>query len=169
VALTLLRCVSWLSRDDLATRNGHAGPMMFTPGAQMIGRWAFEYSIIPHEGNWMSGYRGAHRFARPLRAIRVPGGTGEMPRQKSLLRLDGEGVELSALKPAEDDDAIVVRVYNIADESGAGLIALSEPVAGVEAVNLNEEDAGPVVVQGGAVRLDFAPNQISTFRFLPRR
>lgn len=169
LALTLLRCVSWLSRDDLATRNGHAGPMMYTPGAQMIGRWAFEYSIIPHEGNWMTAYRSAHRFARPLRAIRVPGGTGEMPRQKSLLRLDGEGVELSALKPDEDDDAIVVRVYNIADEPGAGIIALSEPVASVEAVNLNEEDAGPVVVQGGAVRLDLAPNQISTFRFLPRR
>ncbi|MEK7247760.1 MAG: glycoside hydrolase family 38 C-terminal domain-containing protein, partial [Chloroflexota bacterium] len=169
LALTLLRCVSWLSRDDLATRKGHAGPMMHTPGAQMIGRWAFEYSIIPHEGNWMRAYREAHRFARPLRAIRVPGGTGEMPRQKSLLRLDGEGVELSALKPAEDDDAIVVRVYNIADEPSAGIIALSEPVAGVEAVNLNEEDAGPVVVQGGAVRLDLAPNQISTFRFLPRR
>lgn len=165
VALTLLRCVSWLSRDDLRTRPGHAGPMMFTPGAQMIGRWAFEYSIIPHEGDWTAAYREAHRFARPLRAIRVPGGAGQMPRQKSLLRLDGEGVELSALKPAEDENAIVVRVYNISDEPSAGIIAVGEPVAGVEAVNLNEEDAGPVVIQGGAVRLDMAPNQISTYRF----
>jgi alpha-mannosidase len=99
----------------------------------------------------------------------VSGGSGQMPRQKSLLRLDGDGVELSALKPAEDGDAIVVRVYNIGDQPGAGIIALSEPVSSVEAVNLNEEDAGPVVVQGGAVRMDMAPNQISTFRFLPRR
>jgi alpha-mannosidase len=169
LALTLLRCVSWLSREDLATRNGHAGPMMYTPGAQMIGRWAFEYAIIPHQGDWMTAYGEAHRFSRPLRAIRVPGGSGEMPRQKSLLRLDGEGVELSALKPAEDDGAVVVRVYNIGDEPSAGIIALGEPVGSVEAVNLNEEDAGPVVVQGGAVRLDMAPNQISTFRFIPRR
>jgi alpha-mannosidase len=168
VALTLLRCVSWLSREDLRTRNGHAGPMMHTPGAQVIGRCGFDYSVIPHEGDWMNAYREAHRFARPLKAIRVSGGTGEMPRQKSLLRLDGEGVTLSALKPAEDDNAVIVRVYNISDKPAAGIVALGEPVAHVEAVNLNEEDAGPVVVQGGAVRLDMAPNQIETYRFQPR-
>jgi hypothetical protein len=33
IALTLLRCVGWLSRDDLSTRRGHAGPYMATPGA----------------------------------------------------------------------------------------------------------------------------------------
>jgi alpha-mannosidase len=169
IALTLLRCVSWLSRDDLRTRRGHAGPMMHTPGAQMTGRWGFDYSVIPHGGDWKHAYREAHRFARPLRAVRVSGGAGDLPRQKSLLRLDGEGVALSVLKPAEDDGAIVVRAYNILDGPTAGIIALGEPVSGVEAVNLNEEDAGPVVVQGGAVRSDMAPNQIETYRFLPRR
>jgi len=169
VALTLLRCVSWLSREDLRTRNGHAGPMMYTPGAQMIGRWTFEYSIIPHEGDWQAFYQEAHRFNRPLRAIRIPGGAGELPREKPLLRLDGEGIALSTLKPAEDDDATVVRVYNISDHPGSAIISLREPISEVEAVDLNEENAGPVVVQGGAVRLDLAPNQIATFRFLPRK
>ena len=169
LALTLLRCVSWLSRDDLATRKGHAGPMMYTPGAQMFGRWGFEYSIIPHAGGWLNTYQEAHRFARPLRAVRVGGGTGQMPAQKSLLRLDGEGVELSALKPAEDGDGIIVRVYNIGDEASAGIIAVGEPVSSVEAVNMNEEDSGPVVIQGGRVRLDMGPNQITTFSYTPRR
>lgn len=169
VALTLLRCVSWLSRADLATRRGHAGPMMHTPGAQMFGRWGFEYSIIPHGGDWTSAYQEAHRFARPLRAVRVSGGTGELPAQKSLLRVDGEGVEMSALKPAEDGDGVIVRVYNIGDGPSAGIIAVGEPVSGVEAVNMNEEEAGPVVIQGGRVRLDMGPNQISTFRYTPRR
>src|SRR3990172_94740 len=48
IALTLLRCVEWLSRQDLATRHGHAGPGMHTPGAQMQGRWKFQCSLIPH-------------------------------------------------------------------------------------------------------------------------
>ncbi|MCK9518082.1 MAG: hypothetical protein M0R74_03480, partial [Dehalococcoidia bacterium] len=34
-ALTLLRCVGWLSRDDLRSRRGGAGPMIATPDAQM--------------------------------------------------------------------------------------------------------------------------------------
>ncbi len=32
IALTLLRCVGWLSRDDLPTRKGPAGPVVETPG-----------------------------------------------------------------------------------------------------------------------------------------
>jgi len=50
IALTLLRCINWISRDDFEERRGHAGPMASTPGAQMIGRWMFDYSIIPHVG-----------------------------------------------------------------------------------------------------------------------
>jgi alpha-mannosidase len=48
IALTLLRCINWISRDDFEERKGHAGPMSPTPGAQMIGQWTFDYSIIPH-------------------------------------------------------------------------------------------------------------------------
>ncbi len=47
IAVTLLRCVGWLSRDDFSTRNGHAGPFLETPGAQMPGIWTvrlFHYS-----------------------------------------------------------------------------------------------------------------------------
>jgi len=37
LALTLLRSVGWLSRDDLDCRPGHAGPGYATPGAQCLG------------------------------------------------------------------------------------------------------------------------------------
>ena len=37
ILLTLLRCVGWLSRSDLATRRGGAGPELETPDAQELG------------------------------------------------------------------------------------------------------------------------------------
>ena len=46
IAVTLLRSVGWLSRDDFATRKNHAGPFLETPKAQTIGEWEFDYSII---------------------------------------------------------------------------------------------------------------------------
>ena len=49
VALTLLRCVGWLSRDDLHCRRGHAGPGLSTPGAQCPGRHTFEYALVPFD------------------------------------------------------------------------------------------------------------------------
>ncbi len=43
--LTLLRSVGWLSRDDLITRKGYAGPFIETPGAQCLGKHKFRFSL----------------------------------------------------------------------------------------------------------------------------
>jgi len=165
LALTLLRCVSWLSRADLRNRKGHAGPGMYTPGAQMIGRWTYDYALIPHEGVWQNAFGEAHRFARPLRTVRVPSGTGEWPREKSLLSIPNTDVVLSTVKLAEDSDGVVARVYNIASESTAAGMTLREPFGSVHEVDLNEENERPAVQQGGTVRLGLSPNQIVTLLF----
>jgi mannosylglycerate hydrolase len=46
LAITLLRCVEWLSRDDFKTRSSHAGPEMNTPGSQCLGSHIFEFSLV---------------------------------------------------------------------------------------------------------------------------
>ncbi|MBA4380727.1 MAG: hypothetical protein C0393_08665, partial [Anaerolinea sp.] len=91
IALTLLRCVGWLSRDDFANRKGHAGPFLPTPGAQMIGKWTFDYSIIPHAVGWDSipptdsrqdgilPYDQAYAFEAPLRAASTGLHDGALP------------------------------------------------------------------------------------------
>ncbi|HXM57585.1 MAG TPA: glycoside hydrolase family 38 C-terminal domain-containing protein, partial [Candidatus Dormibacteraeota bacterium] len=52
LAVTLLRAVGWLSRDDLLTRVRGAGPQRPTPDAQMLGPVEAEYAIVPHAGGW---------------------------------------------------------------------------------------------------------------------
>ncbi len=55
LAITLLRCVEWLSRDDFKTRNSHAGPQLRTPGAQCLGNHTFELSLVIEgaKTNWL--------------------------------------------------------------------------------------------------------------------
>jgi alpha-mannosidase len=168
IALTLLRCVSWLSRDDLPERPGHAGPGMYTPGAQMPGRWTFEYSIIPHQGTWPTAYAEAHRFARPLRAMRVSGGRGEWPTERSLLAIDHPHVVMSTVKQAEDDGGTIVRVYNIGDEPAEARVTLVEPHGKVRLVDLNEEHGQAIKEKDGATALSLRQNQITTLKFDPR-
>jgi alpha-mannosidase len=167
IALTLLRCVEWLSRADLNTRKQHAGPGMHTPGAQMQGRWKFQYSLIPHEGGWEAAFQHAHNFARPMRAIRTSRGRGELPPEASLIEIEPATVILSALKVAEDDGSTIVRVYNIANEPVEARIRLRLPYAEVERVDLNEENR----VQWGAhkhvIPVKLKPNEIATLRFTP--
>lgn len=55
LGVTLLRCVGWLSRDDLSTRYKHAGPPLETPEAQCLGKYAFEYAVVAHTGDWLEG------------------------------------------------------------------------------------------------------------------
>ena len=53
ILLTLLRCVGWLSRSDLATRRGGAGPELETPDAQELGEHRFEFSVATFRGSYL--------------------------------------------------------------------------------------------------------------------
>jgi alpha-mannosidase len=142
--------------------------MMYTPGAQLPGRWTFAYALIPHAGGWEHAWQEAHRFARPLRAVRVSGGTGSLPGEKSLVSIDHPQIVPSSIKLAEDEDSLqLVRVHNIADEptSRAYLRAGAVPDGG--GGRLNEENPRPAIVQGGGVRVALRQNEIETLRFSP--
>jgi mannosylglycerate hydrolase len=170
IALTLLRCVGWLSRADIRTRRGPAGPSLEAPGAQMPGRWTFHYSLIPHAGDWETSFEEAHRFARPLRAVRTGQGSGGLPPEGSLVDIEPRALVLSSLKLAEDGDSVVARVYNTSGASQEGRLRLlprpgKPPHASAEVVNLNEEFLAGADADDGWVKLSARPNQIINVRF----
>ncbi|MFW9901533.1 MAG: alpha-mannosidase [Candidatus Thorarchaeota archaeon] len=69
-AVTLLRCVEWLSRDDFASRMSHAGSGFKTPGAQCLGKHSFELSIITSsKSDWLASeiHLRGKEFNNPLR------------------------------------------------------------------------------------------------------
>ncbi len=165
IALTLLRSVGWLSRNDFPSRKGHAGPHLATPAAQCPGRHVFEYSIVPHRGGWQRAYAEAHRFATPLRARWQREGSGLLPGSVSLLDLQGNGLVVTALKRAEDGDGAVVRLYNTLDRRATGRLRLTEPWRRARIVDMKEDHLGPADVSNGPVRLSLRPNEIVTLRF----
>lgn len=112
VYLTLLRCVGWLSRDDLSTRRGHAGPPYETPEAQCLGTHRFEYAVYTYPGHWEEGEvtRAAQEFTAPPLAISVEGRGS--PVSRDFLSLRPAGAVLSAVKLPEEGDGLVIRVYN---------------------------------------------------------
>ena len=114
--LTLLRCVGWLSRKDLVSRDGNGGWTLATPGAQEQGERAFEFAIFPHGGaSAQELYARAQEYVSGVYALmtsRVP----ERPaRGRELVRISAPGVFLSALKRAEDGNGYVARVVNMSD------------------------------------------------------
>lgn len=142
VALTLLRCVGWLSRDDLATRRGSAGPILPTPGAQMAGRCVFEYALLPHSGGWETVFHQAHWFANPMRAVRTHAHGGLLPAVASFIDVQPPTVVVSAIKPTEEGEGFVVRCFNIIDSPVTAQISILNRLARAERVSLNEESQG---------------------------
>ncbi|MGA2285315.1 MAG: glycoside hydrolase family 38 C-terminal domain-containing protein [Dehalococcoidia bacterium] len=164
LALTLLRCVGWLSRPDLSPRTGPAGPTIETPEAQCLGRHVFEYAVAPHEGGWENAMAEAHCFARPLRAA-VSSGLGALPPAASLVEVKPAGLVVSAIKTAEDGSGVVVRVYNAGDRAVRGAIRFVQSHDRVDIVNLNEEPLQEAAVEDGSVRLRLRRNEVVSLLF----
>ena len=165
-ALTLLRCVGWLSRDDLSVRRGHAGPGMETPGAQMMGKWIFEYSMIPHAGDWRTAFQQAYAFSTPLRAFPEQMHPGELPAQGSFVSHTPAEFVLSAVKEAEDGSGWLVRGYNITDSPLEVSLQPLKHCSGATMANLAEESLKPLsIMEDGRVHFQVGPYQVITVRF----
>jgi hypothetical protein len=134
LALTLLRCVGWLSRDDLATRPGGAGPGVETPDAQCLGRHEFDYAV----GIGAERRTDAElvRASAHFRFGALVGPPGVRPPR---LAVRGD-VAFAALKPAEDADGAVLRVYNPGGEGVALEVGWPGPV---QPVRLDEVTTAP--------------------------
>jgi alpha-mannosidase len=116
LGLTLLRCVGWLSRDDLATRYKHAGPPLETPEAQCLGSHRFEYAVMPHQGDWLAGRvaQEAEAFITPVYSAPLNAARAAVPARQSFYRLEPPELLFSACKRSEDGQALVLRGYNTA-------------------------------------------------------
>jgi mannosylglycerate hydrolase len=143
VAITLLRCVEWLSRGDLSTRQGHAGPMEYTPEAQCQGHSEFDYALVPHRGTWESEnalvLNEAQKFNTPIKTcnIEVEQHEGNIHSSTAYVSVEPAEIILSALKCSKE--GIVVRVYNPLRHSVNAKIMPGFAFAHVYMANLLEE------------------------------
>jgi mannosylglycerate hydrolase len=177
VALTLLRAVEWLSRGDLTTRRGHAGPALLTPGGQCLGDHTFEYALVPHAGWWdgasMEVANAAEDFEAGLRAVATGTHEGALPAVWASVTLAPPELALSALKRAEREDGLVLRVYNPTARPVSASVRLPRPFRAVRLVNLNEDElpeteaaAHQLAREGDdAVRLGVRAGEIVTLLF----
>jgi len=170
VYVTLLRAVGWLSRGDLVTRRGHAGPAIPTPDAQCKRKMTFELSIIPHKGDWKASksYVEAGNFTAPLLSVYAPLNRGKAPATLKVASIDPPLV-VTALKKAEDNEWSILRFYNVGSEETEAEIKIGLPFQEAWLANLNEEPLEKVRAENGLLRLKVQPHKIVTLMLKPPR
>ena len=142
--LTLLRGTSW--PDDQAD----------------LGRHRFTYSLMPHAGDWVAAQtvRRAAELNVPLRALPGRSAASTVP----WLSVEGAGAIAETLKPAEDGDGWIVRVYEPHGARGKVTLTPARRLASVVETNLVEDDEGDIPLQDGGFTASLSPFQIRTFR-----
>lgn len=191
IALTLLRAVGWLSRDDLWVRRIAAGPLVPTPGAQCPGPYRYRYAILPHAGDWRAVYPVAYNYNAPVmvrradthagldlremnitrddparvRAIPWPRG-GPLPAELRVIAVEPGALVLSAVRRSERD-TLIVRCYNITRQPVHGTIRYGLPVREAYRTNLAEERLVPLALDGGSVTVEVRGGEVITVEFVP--
>nr|NIN68447.1 hypothetical protein [Anaerolineae bacterium]NIN98542.1 hypothetical protein [Anaerolineae bacterium]NIQ81438.1 hypothetical protein [Anaerolineae bacterium] len=166
IALTLLRCVGWLSRDDLSCRRGHAGPEVETPEAQCLGTHSFDYALIPHTGDWRTALNEAYAFNAPLRGIVTDRHAGTLRLEGSFVKISPSCLTISAIKNPEEGEGLVVRFHNTEDHEVKAEVCLYWLYDRASLVNLNEEELRELPVDDqGKVSLPVRGKEIVTFKF----
>jgi len=155
VALTLLRCFGTAGNPTETFVPQHL--------AQCQGTHTFRYAAMPHAGGWKDSkvVQAAGRFTAPLRAMVSTGRTGgTLPARHSFLGIDNDGFIVTALKKAEDGDALVLRGYNPTDKALELTVTLPPAANSASLVTLEEMPVRELKIADGRVKFSAAKGEI---------
>jgi alpha-mannosidase len=167
MVFTILRGAGELSRNDLPTRPGHAGWPTATPDGQCLGTDRVELGVVAVGTRDLETGEALPELWEdvflPTRARWLRDADLGPPRRAGAT-LDGRGLVLSAVKPAQAGSGMIVRCYNARGERVVGAWRLPDTIRTAHRVRADERAAEPLVVEGRGhtVRFLAEPHEIVT-------
>ncbi|MGB9595758.1 MAG: alpha-mannosidase [Candidatus Poribacteria bacterium] len=164
LSLTLLRSVGWIGREFFVT----ATYKIPTPDAQCLGKYEFEYAIYPHSGTWETAksWIYAHNFNAPLEVVETDIHSGNLANSFSLFSIEPSEIIVSAIKKAENDSAMIIRLFNISDRQIIAKLTTFQPIKKATIVNMLEEHLEDLKASENSLSFNIKCNQIITLKII---
>ena len=165
IALTLFRATGWLARNDLLTREGDAGPMIFTPEAQCLRYFDFHYSFLPYHNKTIGFlFNQAEQFNTILKVVATGKHNGGLEGEKGLLCLksNNDSLVISAIKKGENENKLIIRLFNPLEQVVEGELTCNNKIQYAEINNLNEEFKSELSTKNNSIPLKVPPKKIVT-------
>jgi alpha-mannosidase len=129
----------------------------------------FTYALLPHSGLFQEAgvIRAAAELNVPLIAVPVAPSPGSLPPSLAFVQSDTPAAVVETLKPAEDGDGLILRLYESHGSHVRATLSLAYAPRSVQTVDLLEQPLDPetAVEQDAArVRLYLRPFQVLTLR-----
>ncbi|CDT59947.1 Putative sugar hydrolase [Vibrio coralliirubri] len=149
-ALTLFRGIGVLGKEELLLRPGRpSGIKIPTPDSQVRGKLVCEFTLCGFSGNHIDANIMAQARDNvtqiecynkiPYNAMKLNVGEQNLPMSFSLLSKQQSGAVLSVLKKAEDEGALIMRVYNPAETgSVSDSISFTQNVSSWKETSMDE-------------------------------
>jgi alpha-mannosidase len=126
----------------------------------------FVYALYPHAGTWKRALteRQGWDFNYKLQAVQVETHAGKLPPIHSFVGVDGQNVVLTAVKKAEDSNALIFRFYEWAGKDGEVVLHVPPGATGAKLTNLMEQPEGSAlpIETGNTIRVPAHPYEIVT-------
>jgi alpha-mannosidase len=132
-----------------------------------MGHHHFHYALYPHAGTWKDAMtvRRGYEYNYPLEAVVTTAHAGSLPAEHSFASVTPENVVLTAVKKAEDADALIFRVYEWAGKAGTVEFHVPKGAKSATVTNLMETPEGkPLEVKGDVVKAPIGAFEILTVR-----
>ncbi len=174
LALTLFRGVGVLGKEELLLRPGRpSGIKIPTPDSQTRGKLVCKFTLCGFVGNHIEASVMAQARDNvtpiecynkiPYNAMKLNVGEQNRPLRYSLLSKDQQGAVLSVLKKAEDEEALILRVYNPTEtDTITDDVTFSSQISSWCETNLEEKLCNTEVEMGSFGILK--PCQVKTFQ-----
>lgn len=127
------------------------------------------FSIYPHKGDWRSGgtVRRGYELNEPLVAVATTAHKGALPAAKSFVSVSAPNLVVTALKKAEDDDSLILRLYETNGQACQSVIRTALPVGSYVETDLMENQIGEQhPIRNGQFSIEAGKHEIKTYKLL---
>ncbi len=134
------------------------------PEADM-GHQHFHYALYPHAGTWKDAdtMRRGWEYDFPLQAVVTTAHPGSLPAEHSFASVGPQNVVLTAVKKAEDANALIFRAYEWAGKESTAEFHVPPGATGATVTNLMEKPEGTALpIEGDVVKVPIHPYEILT-------
>lgn len=130
-------------------------------------RHVFTYSLLPHAGSFKEAnvIQEAYSLNQPLDAVKVAENKGSLADRFSLIQCNERNVVVETVKMAEDDDSMVVRLYEAFDSRGEVTLSLGADFKKAFVCGLCENELEEIEIKDNTVTFPIKNFEIVTLKF----
>lgn len=126
----------------------------------------FRYALYPHPGDLVSAevVNRAWEFNVPARVYKARASAGDLPAKSTIFDCDRNNVIIDTVKKSEDEDSIIVRIYEACGIDCTATLSFFRPFSECDEVDLMENPVKPVKKRGQQIRIGMKPFDLRTLR-----